>query len=97
LCGDLQQQVSASLGPVHLLVLDHSPADKLVYGRLGKSGTDSFFVAMAVAVIRSVGLIVSNVVAEFANRAQPAKSFKKRFRATPRFLSDSAQEYRRSA
>ena len=37
---DLQQQVGASLGPVHLLLLYHSPADKLVYGRLGKSEAD---------------------------------------------------------
>jgi hypothetical protein len=62
----LQQQVNASLGPVHLLLLDHSPADKLVYGRLGKSGADSFAVAMAVAVIRYAGLIVGDIFAEFA-------------------------------
>jgi hypothetical protein len=29
---DMQQQVSASLGPVHLLLLHHSAADQLVHG-----------------------------------------------------------------
>jgi hypothetical protein len=51
---DLQQQVGASLGPVHLLLLDHSPAHKLVYSRLGKSGADSFTIAMAVRLFVSI-------------------------------------------
>ena len=62
--------MGAPLGPVHLPLLDHSPTDKLVYGRLGKSGTDSLAIAMAVAVVGDVGLIGGDVVAEFANRAQ---------------------------
>jgi hypothetical protein len=40
--------MGGSLGPVHLLLLDHSAADQLVYGRLGKGGADSFAVAIPV-------------------------------------------------
>ena len=62
--------MSASLCPVHLLLLDHSADDQLVYDRLGKGGADSFAIAIAVAVIRDVGLVGGNVAAELANRAQ---------------------------
>jgi hypothetical protein len=47
-----QQQMSASLGPVHLLLLDHSAADQLVHGGFCKRGADSFAIAMTIAVVR---------------------------------------------
>jgi hypothetical protein len=54
---NLQQQMSASLGPVHLLLLDHSAADALVHGRFCKRGADSFAIAMTITVVRDEGLI----------------------------------------
>src|SRR5215469_14382185 len=48
---DLQQQMSAALAPLHLLVLDHSFAHHLIHRRLHKAGRDPFPVAIALSVV----------------------------------------------
>src|SRR5216683_3766011 len=62
-CADLEQQVSASGCPAHLLLLDHPLADDLVDGGLDERARDGFARSEAFAVVWNPRAIGSDVAA----------------------------------
>jgi len=67
---NLQEMMSATFGPAHLLLFHKPPAHDLVGGRLRKSRRDRLVVAPAIAVVRDERSVRVDVAAELTQHAQ---------------------------
>ena len=64
---NLQEMMTAALGPAHLLLFHKPPAHDLIDGRLRKSRRDRLVVAPAIAVVRDERPVRVDVVAELTH------------------------------
>src|SRR5690349_8377122 len=67
---DLQQQMSAALGPLHLLFLGRPLAHHLVNRRFDKARADSLAIAVALSVVRYAALIAFDVGPKLLHRLE---------------------------
>ncbi|OYR24891.1 hypothetical protein CEV33_4630 [Brucella grignonensis] len=70
LCSGLQQQMRASLAPLHLLLFGEALADDGVDGGLDEGKGYPLSGSVALAVIDQAGIVGSDVRLEFADRRQ---------------------------
>jgi hypothetical protein len=59
--------VRAPLGPVHLLLLDHPPANHLIHGRFHERRRDRLAVAISVPVVGDRKLVGLDVMVKLAH------------------------------